>query len=188
MGPATTSGPTDEFHYVYQSFSGDGTIIARVTSQTNTDDWAKSGIMIKESPAAGSKYVLLAVTPDNGVTFQYNFNGDSGSAPYTFPNAWLKLEREGDVFTGYTSANGTDWTLVGQTTLQMATDVTAGLAVSFAQDRHPEHHRRSTTSAWRRTGVDEPDVGAPQRRHATDVRRTTALRLRSTRRTFTVCR
>src|SRR4029077_5259199 len=41
---------TDEFHYVYQPFSGDGTIIARVTSQTPTDDWAKSGIIIKESP------------------------------------------------------------------------------------------------------------------------------------------
>lgn len=122
-------GPTDEFHYVYQGFSGDGTIITRVTSQTDTDDWAKSGIMIKESAASGAKYVLLAVTPANGVTFQYNFNGDGGSAAYTFPDAWLKLERIGDVFTGYTSANGTDWTMVGQTTLAMATDVTAGLAV-----------------------------------------------------------
>ncbi len=74
--------------------------------------------------------MLLAVTPEHGVTFQYNFNGDGGSAPYTFPDGWLKLEREGDLFRGYTSANGTDWSLVGQTTVQMATDVTAGLAVN----------------------------------------------------------
>ena len=114
---------TDEFHYIYQPFSGDGTIIARVTSQTNTDDWAKSGVIIKESPEEGSKYVLLAVTPGHGATFQYNFNGDSGSAPYTFPNAWLKLEREGDVFTGYTSANGTDWTMRRPDHAAMATDV-----------------------------------------------------------------
>ncbi|EHB58540.1 PKD domain containing protein [Mycolicibacterium rhodesiae JS60] len=122
-------GPTDEFHYVHQTFSGDGTIIARITSQTDTDDWAKSGIMIKESATAGAKYVLLAVTPENGVTFQYNFDGDGGSAPYTFPDAWLKIEREGDVFSGYTSTNGVDWTQVGQTTLVMTSDVTAGLAV-----------------------------------------------------------
>lgn len=123
-------GPTDEFHYVNQDFHGDGTIIARVTSQTDTDDWAKSGIIIKESTTAGSKYVLLAVTPENGTSFQYNFNGDGGSTPNTLPNGWLKLEREGDVFRGYSSANGTDWTLVGQTTLAMNADVTAGLAVT----------------------------------------------------------
>ncbi len=123
-------GPTDEFHYLHQGFSGDGTIIARVTSQTDTDDWAKSGIMIKESATPGAKYVLLAVTPANGITFQHNFNGDSGSAPYTLPNGWLKLERTGNTFTGYTSLDGAAWIRVGQTTLDMATDVTAGLAVT----------------------------------------------------------
>ncbi|WNG86274.1 PQQ-dependent sugar dehydrogenase [Mycobacterium sp. ITM-2016-00317] len=123
-------GPTDEMHYVYQPFDGDGTIIARVTSQTDTDDWAKSGIIIKESATAGSKYVLLAVTPENGVTFQYDFDGDGGSAAYTLPNAWLKLERQGDVFRGYTSSDGLAWTLVGETTLAMAGGVTGGLAVT----------------------------------------------------------
>jgi glucose/arabinose dehydrogenase/regulation of enolase protein 1 (concanavalin A-like superfamily) len=124
----------DEFHYVYQSFSGDGTLIARVTSQQDTDPFAKSGIIIKESTAANSKYVLLAATPENGVRFQYNFSGESGSAPYTYPNAWLKLERQGDVFKGYTSANGTDWTLVGQTTVAMGTNIAAGLAVTSHQN------------------------------------------------------
>jgi glucose/arabinose dehydrogenase/regulation of enolase protein 1 (concanavalin A-like superfamily) len=123
-------GPTDQFHYVYQPFSGDGEIIARVTSQTKTDDWAKSGIMIKESTAAGSKYVLLAATPANGITFQYNFNGDGGSTTYAFPNAWLKLKRVGNTFTAYTSTNGSAWTTLGQTTLPMSAAATAGLAVS----------------------------------------------------------
>ena len=155
-------GPTDESHYVHQAFNGDGTIVARVTSQTDTDDWAKSGIIIKESAAEGAKYVLLAVTPENGVTFQYNFDGDGGSAPYTFPNAWLKLERESDLFKGYTSANGTDWTLVGQTTLAMNTNVTAGLVVTS--------HKFDTlnTSTFDNVSVisdqqwTSGDVGAPQ--------------------------
>lgn len=126
-------GTLDEFHYLHQPFSGNGEIVARVSSQTNTNAWAKSGIMIKESATAGSKYVLLAVTPGNGITFQHNFNGDSGSAPYTFPNAWLKLKRVGDVFTAYVSNDGATWNTVGQTTLPMVQSVTAGLAVTSHQ-------------------------------------------------------
>ncbi|HEV7952065.1 MAG TPA: PQQ-dependent sugar dehydrogenase [Candidatus Saccharimonadales bacterium] len=123
-------GTTDEFHYLHQPFTGDGEIVTRVSSQSNTDGWAKSGIMIKEAATEGSKYVLLAVTPAHGITFQYNFNGENGSAAYAFPNAWLKLKRVGDVFTAYTSSNGTTWTTVGQTTLAMPAAVTGGLAVN----------------------------------------------------------
>lgn len=123
-------GTTDEFHYVRQAFSGDGEIIARVTAQEDTDDWAKSGIMIKESAVAGAPYVLLAVTPANGITFQHNFNGDSGSTSYTFPNAWLKLKRTGNLFEAFTSVDGTNWTKLGQTNLTMQNNVTAGLAVT----------------------------------------------------------
>lgn len=166
-------GPTDQFHYVYQSFNGDGTIIARATSQTNTDDWAKSGIMIKESTTAGSKYVLLAVTPANGVTFQYNFNGDGGSHAYTFPNAWLKLTRTGNTFTAFVSANGTAWTQIGQTTLAMSSSATAGLEVMS--------HKFDTlnTSTFDNVSVvssqewSNADVGAPRVAGSTTVNGTT---------------
>lgn len=156
-------GPTDEFHYLSQPFSGDGTVIARVTSQTRTDDWAKSGIIIKESTEAGSKYALLAVTPANGTTFQYDFDGDGGSAPYTLPNAWLKLTREGDVFRGYTSANGADWTLVGQTTIEMGSVVTAGLAVTSHKydtlnTTRFDHVSVISDQEWRSTDVGSPKL------------------------------
>jgi glucose/arabinose dehydrogenase/regulation of enolase protein 1 (concanavalin A-like superfamily) len=155
-------GETDEFHYLHQSFSGDGEIVTRMSSQTNTSDWAKSGVMIKESATAGSKYVLLGVTPGHGITFQYNFNGDSGSAAYAFPNAWLKLKRVGDVFSGYTSTNGTDWTLVGETTLAMSSNATAGLAVSAHSGGALnttvfENVAIKVNQEWRAA-----DVGAPQ--------------------------
>lgn len=151
----------DEFHYVYQSFSGDGTIIARVSSQDDTDPFAKSGIIIKESTAPNSKYVLLAATPENGVRFQYNFNGESGNAPFTYPNAWLKLERQGDVFKGYTSANGTDWTLVGQTTVTMGTNVTAGLAVTSHLNGTLNTSTFDNVSVVSHPDWMSQDVGAP---------------------------
>ena len=60
----------DQFQYAYQPRDGNGTITARVTAQTNTDPWAKAGIMIKQSTTAGDPYALLAVTPGNGMVFQ----------------------------------------------------------------------------------------------------------------------
>jgi outer membrane protein assembly factor BamB/regulation of enolase protein 1 (concanavalin A-like superfamily) len=120
----------DQFNYVSQSLSGDGSIVARVTSQANTSAWAKSGIMIKQSTTAGSAYALLAVTPGNGVAFQYGYNSSVGGGSYTFPNAWLKLTRTGSVITAYTSADGTTWTQVGTTTVNLTAPVTVGLFVT----------------------------------------------------------
>jgi hypothetical protein len=47
-------GSNDQFNYVYQPTTGNGTIIARVTSQTNTSSNAKAGVIWKASTATGS--------------------------------------------------------------------------------------------------------------------------------------
>jgi outer membrane protein assembly factor BamB/regulation of enolase protein 1 (concanavalin A-like superfamily) len=123
-------GTLDQFNYVSQSLTGDGSIIARVTAQASTDPWAKSGVMIKQSTTSGSPYALLAVTPGNGVSFQYGFNSSVSGGSYTFPGAWLKLTRAGSAITAYTSANGTAWTQVGTTSISMADPVTVGIFVT----------------------------------------------------------
>src|SRR6185437_10937153 len=87
----TNYSTLDQSHYVSQPLTGDGSIVARVTAQTNSSAWAKSGIMIKQSNTADAPYALLAVTPANGIVFQSNFtNSTSGGASSTLP-VWLKL-------------------------------------------------------------------------------------------------
>ena len=46
---------SDQFHYVYQTLSGDGMILARVGTQQNTVSQygAEAGVMIRNSTAAG---------------------------------------------------------------------------------------------------------------------------------------
>jgi regulation of enolase protein 1 (concanavalin A-like superfamily) len=61
---ADAFGSNDQFHYVYQTLSGDGTIVARVRYQTNSAAWAKAGVMIKQSATAGAPFVDALVTPD----------------------------------------------------------------------------------------------------------------------------
>ncbi len=122
----------DQFHYAYQPLSGDGEIVARVTSQTNTHPSAKAGIIIKASTAAFAPYALIGITPENGYKSQWSFNPQSSSGgPYTLPDAWVKLRRVGSAITAYRSADGVNWVQVGSPkTVPMGADVTAGLFVT----------------------------------------------------------
>jgi len=56
-------GANEQFHYVYQTLSGDGVIVARVRYQTNSSAWAKAGVMIASSTANGATFVDALVTP-----------------------------------------------------------------------------------------------------------------------------
>lgn len=120
----------DQEHYVYQPLIGDGVIVARITSQTNTDGWAKAGVMIKESTNTHSNYALLGATPSNGYVMQYNYDGNTNGTPYTFPNAWVKLQRTGNTITGFTSPDGLNWTQVKNITTTMSANATIGLFVN----------------------------------------------------------
>ena len=123
-------GTADQFHFVHQTLSGDGEIIARVTAQeTTTDGWAKAGVIIKQSTTAGSPYALLAVTPQHGVSFQHSFTQGVPGPAVTAPT-WLKLARTGDVITAYSSTDGQGWTQVGTTTIDMPDDALIGLFVT----------------------------------------------------------
>ena len=124
----------DQFHFVSQPLTGDATVIARVASIQNTSPWAKAGVMIRESLAAGSTQAMMVLTPGNGLAFQrrtttggitFHTPGASVVAPY-----WVKLTRAGNTFTGYSSPNGVTWTLVGSDTISMAANVYVGLALT----------------------------------------------------------
>jgi hypothetical protein len=54
----------------------------------------------------------------------------SGFYPVTYPYTWLRLKRTGNIFTGYASFNGENWSQLGSTTINMASAVYFGMAVS----------------------------------------------------------
>jgi uncharacterized repeat protein (TIGR01451 family) len=122
--------PTDQFHYVDQPLggNGNGTLIARVTSQTNTSSNAKSGIIIKQSTTAGSPYILIEVQPGGIVKVQYDFTGSVQVASiYNFPNVWMKLVSLNGTYTAYLSGDGTSWTPVVSKNLAFTFPATVGL-------------------------------------------------------------
>ncbi|MBC8096123.1 MAG: HYR domain-containing protein [Akkermansiaceae bacterium] len=133
----------DEFRFAYIQASGNCTVVARVAGMSNTDSWAKAGVMIRETLTAGSEHASVFVTPGNGVAFQYrettggasvNNNTTGLTAPY-----WVKIVRDGNTFIAYRSATGTgsSWTLIGSKSIPMSSTVYIGLAVSSHSDGEP---------------------------------------------------
>jgi regulation of enolase protein 1 (concanavalin A-like superfamily) len=111
------SGVRDEFYFVHQPLTGDGGVTAKVLSQTGVEggshEWAKAGIIIKESPKPGSQYAAMMITPGHGVRLQSNFTTDRAGSKATTAPRWLRLTRSGTSVTGYESADGANWTQVG---------------------------------------------------------------------------
>ena len=61
-------GTADSFVFAYQPIR-DGRIFATIDSETNTNSFAKAGIMIRQTLAPGSPEVILDVKPDGGIEF-----------------------------------------------------------------------------------------------------------------------
>lgn len=125
----------DAFQYVYQPLNGNGQIVARVTGVQFTDEWAKAGVMIRETLTPGSRHASMFLTAANGLAFQRrtttggisdHTSGGSGTAPY-----WVRLVRSGNQISAYRSTDGVNWAQVGSTvTINMSANVYVGLAVT----------------------------------------------------------
>ncbi|GAA2125324.1 ABC transporter permease subunit [Actinomadura napierensis] len=127
VGPG--GGPvTDSFYFVHQPLTGNGSISVSVSAlksgipegpreqRTGAVPWAKAGLIIKQSTRQGSPYAAIVVTGGRGVRMQDAYVHDTAGPPGAVSAGsprQLRLDRSGDVITGYTSADGAHWTRMG---------------------------------------------------------------------------
>ena len=132
-GPGVT-GNADGFRFLYTSQSGDFDMKLQVASITAAGNFATAGIMARSSLDAGSANVYMSATPSNYRFKDRVTDGDvtaiaaAGSPAY--PNVWVRLQRTGDVFNGYYSTDGSNWTLMSTATVTLPAIVDLGLAVA----------------------------------------------------------
>jgi hypothetical protein len=142
IAPTAADGSTvaDRFWFVHRDLGAEGSITVRLTDMTGTitypppdhDEivsglvsWAKTGIIIKDGTEQGSTYAAVMMTGEHGVRMQHDYRHDvAGSLGRATPGSplWLRLTRDGDDITGYESADGERWTVIGTVTLDHLPD------------------------------------------------------------------
>ena len=127
-------GRADQFQFVYQQVTGDVEIVARVASLSAADPWAKAGVMIRQSLAAGSPHAAMLGTPGGGWSAQSRKSSDGlttdSSGPSGTPPGWVRLVRAGNVVSASHSYDGSTWSAVSSETIAMSSSVYVGLVVS----------------------------------------------------------
>src|SRR5438552_604682 len=126
-GGGAMSTSIDRLHFVYQSLSGDGTILARLGSLPGYS--TEAGLMIRESLDTGAKYAYTVGFPYSSSIFlataeRTSTNGSSSYQLSTIvPTPWIKLVRSGNTFTSYYSPDAVNWSLMSSQTVSMAQNV-----------------------------------------------------------------
>jgi hypothetical protein len=121
--------------FTWQTLSGDGEIIARISMLENADSSSRIGLEIRSSLASNANHVFIG-TDGSGSLFMVSRTKTGGSTSSIMvgsgqtPNLWLRLSRTGDFFNIFTSLNGISWKQVGKVTGRFGTSNYIGLMVS----------------------------------------------------------
>lgn len=125
----------DDLHFVYQNLCDDGSLEVEITDLQGS---GYAGVMFRESLDAGSRMIALytrfssfiyeknRLTPDGATQIRSIFR----------PGVkWLKLERSGNLITGYCSSNGNYWQIAFSRFVSFNSCLEVGI---FAQSRSTE--------------------------------------------------
>jgi hypothetical protein len=136
-------GSADNIFYVYAPLAGNGAIEATITGFNTTKEWAKVGLMVRESLNANSKMAFFQVgNPPASSGSQYGLviqdrqgtggavtNRNSRMAPKGAIR--LRLVRSGSTFSmSYRLPGTTTFSTLGSTTVSMATNGYIGIALA----------------------------------------------------------
>lgn len=127
-------GTSDQFFYIHNTVEGDFEAVAQVYGLSPSDAWAKAGVMVRGSLDANAQHASTFVTATRGVSFQRRPVAGERSYSTTIGDIgaplWVKIKREGDVFSSYYAGESGDWIELGSATVSMGKEVYVGMAVT----------------------------------------------------------
>lgn len=116
----------DEYGSIYlpQGFGESSTAIVKLENADSLVNWiGRAGLMVRKDiskPGQSPGYLVLGASPANGSSLEWD--SDSNGVVdkrteldgYSDWPCWLKLERKGSHFTGYSSRDGATWSKIGE--------------------------------------------------------------------------
>ncbi|MEM9998097.1 MAG: PQQ-dependent sugar dehydrogenase [Bacteroidota bacterium] len=127
-------GKADDFYWMYQPLTGDGSIRARLDAVQARAAWAKAGLVLRSSLEREAPTVFLAGTPSRGLHLQHRAGPGREMVSQQVLNEaapqWLRLDRVGEVLSAYTSEDGVAWTLHSSLTVTLPEELLVGLATT----------------------------------------------------------
>ncbi len=119
--------------FLPQSLPPRGTLVVKLENPDLRTNWVgRAGIIVRREmrkPDQSTGYVVLASSPAAGASLEWDSNNDGRLDEHTnfdgntFWPLWLKLERDGTRFTGYSSNDGEHWTKVGEASVDSAAGI-----------------------------------------------------------------
>ena len=130
-------GTTDQFHFAYQTATGDVDVIARLIRVDGKRQRMTAGLMIRASLAAGAADAFLYVSGRQDLGFRHRPSSgaqtsDAAGISELVP-VWLKLELRGSVVSAYSSTDGQAWLFVRSEVVTLPSTFVAGLALTSGQ-------------------------------------------------------
>ncbi|NNM88493.1 MAG: fibronectin type III domain-containing protein [Phycisphaerae bacterium] len=129
----------DSCQYAYQALGASSQITSQINSQANTGQFAQAGLMMRAAGGNDAVFGGIFITPGDGVEFLTRSSqgqlavmqaDNSYAAPASGAPVWLTLTYQSGVLTGYISADGTNWSQVGQTSIDLGSAPAAGLVAA----------------------------------------------------------
>ena len=128
-------GASDAGHFVYQSFTGDGTVTARVTAINANAGQSLAGLDIRSSLSPTAANLEIAARDDgsvfvndrttDGATGGSVNAGQAGTLP-----EYLRITRAGNAIQAFVSSDNSTYTLVGGDTVTLPGTVLVGFSVA----------------------------------------------------------
>jgi hypothetical protein len=157
-------GVSDQFQYSYRQVSGDFDFQTRIDGLPVTDAFLRAGLMARESLGSNSRFAAaFASSVQLGCFFESRTSpgaastqaSPAGGFPPNYPQAWLRLQRQGSTLSGYGSFDGQTWYLLGSVTFgNLPQTLYYGLAVSS------DNPATATTARFRNLGSTTSPAGS----------------------------
>ena len=134
----------DAGHFADETRYGDFDVQVQVTAMNVADCNTQAGLMWRESTAPDCRRVYVCLTSPNNCSTYYGsirWSSAAGGTEWTSDNhggvplfvmgyVWIRLQRQGDVFTAYNSTDGVNWNQYAQVTASFPTVGIVGPASS----------------------------------------------------------